>query len=301
MTPGRLLYLLRFNQKRGWRAAWYDYQIAPLIRDYRLPENLAPTPPVPVHLLTSQDDWLRAAWTLASWSHMTGRQWQVVIHEDGTLPTEGRELLTSLFPTARLVTRQEADEKMGRVLAPYARCRDYREQLALGLKIFDIPTFCQAQRFIILDSDVLFFRPPEQILSWVESEDDRRCLFNAEAQDPCPLSSGEARQKLKVQLKPRINSGLALLWRDALDLPFCELALRDTSLGSAKLWRIEQSLFALCTSRENRAELLPPSYEVSLEQERAPEAISRHYVGAVRQQFYAEGIRDLQAKLLPQV
>ncbi len=301
MTPGRLLYLLRFNQKRGWRAAWYDYRVAPLIRQFQLPQDLAPAPPVPVHLVTSQDDWLRAAWTLASWHVMTGRQWQIVIHEDGTLPPEGRDLFASLFPTARLLPRVEADEKMSRVLTPYARCQEYREKLALGLKIFDIPYFCQAQRFLILDSDVLFFRRPEEILAWVDAPDDRRCLFNAEAEDPCPLTSGEARQKLKVQLLPNINSGLCLLWRDAFDLPFCEMALRETSLGAAKPWRIEQSLFALCASRENRAALLPTSYEVSLKMERAADAVARHYVGAVRQQFYAEGIRELQSQLLPNV
>lgn len=300
MTPGRLLYLIRFNQQRGWRAAWYDYRVAPLIRHFRLPVDLAEAPSVPVHLLTSKDDWLRATWTLASWYQATGRNWQVVIHEDGTLPPEGRELMGALFPTARFILRSEADDKMARVLAPYPRCRDYRAQLALGLKIFDVPYFCQAQRFLILDSDVLFFRRPEEILAWVDTE-DRRCLFNAEAEDPCPLSSGEARQKLRVQLLPRINSGLALLWRDALDLPFCEMALRDTSLGSAYPWRIEQSLFALCTSRENRAALLPPTYEMSLKSERQENAIARHYVGAVRQQFYAEGIRQLQASLLPGV
>lgn len=298
MTPGRLLYLLQFNCARGWRAAWYDYLVAPKIRDYQLPARLAPAPPVPVHIVTSKDDWLRAAWTLASWHHVTQRKWEVVIHGDGTLPPTGINLLTELFPHARLVTRTEADEKMNRVLAPYRRCREYRDQLPLGLKIFDVPHFCQAQRFLLLDSDVLFFRYPKEMIDWAEAHDDRRCLFNADVEDASPLPTGEARRQLKVNLLPRINSGLCLLWRDALDLPFCEMALRDTSLGKAKPWRIEQTLFALNTCRESRAALLPPTYEVSLKAHARRDAIARHYVGAVRRHFYDDGIQMLQPDLL---
>jgi len=299
MTPGRLLYLFRFNQKRGWRAAWYDYLVAPKIRGYQAPADVPEAPPVPVHLVTSKDDWLRAAWTLASWLHATRMRWSITLHDDGTVPTTGMRLLEELFPEARLLRREEADETMQRVLAPYPRCRAYREELALGLKIFDVPHFCQSRRFILLDSDVLFFRPPEELLQWARDEEDRRCLFNADAEDPSPLPSGEARAKLKVQLLPRINSGLCALWRDAINLPFSEMALRDSSLGSAAPWRIEQTLFALNACRDNRAALLPPAYEVSLGPDAQPDAVARHYVGKVRGRFYAEGIRRLHPHLLP--
>ena len=54
--------------------------------------------------------------------------------------------------------------------------------------------------------------------------------------------------------------------------------------------RIEQTLFALCSSRYG-VELLPEAYDVHLDEGiRGP---VRHYVGAVRQQMYGEGIRRL--------
>jgi hypothetical protein len=83
-----------------------------------------------------------------------------------------------------------------------------------------------------------------------------------------------------------------------VDLDFCEQALRESGLLGGLLWRVEQTLLALCASRTGRGGLLPSAYEVSLGFRRGPEAICRHYVGAVRDRFYAEGVRELAGVLL---
>jgi nucleoside diphosphate kinase len=45
--------------------------------------------------------------------------------------------------------------------------------------------------------------------------------------------------------------------------------------------------------------LLPKRYEVSLGKRAAEDAVSRHYVGAVRDRFYGEGLKLLREQLLP--
>ena len=56
------------------------------------------------------------------------------------------------------------------------------------------------------------------------------------------------------------------------------------------LWRIEQTFFALCSSKYG-VELLPEPYDVHLDEGiRGP---VRHYVGTVRQQMYEEEIQRL--------
>jgi len=53
----------------------------------------------------------------------------------------------------------------------------------------------------------------------------------------------------------------------------------------------------LCAARHGKGGLLPRTYEVSLGKNSAEDAISRHYVGAVRDRFYAEGVKRLSAVL----
>jgi hypothetical protein len=100
-----------------------------------------------------------------------------------------------------------------------------------------------------------------------------------------------------VKLWRKVNSGLCLLTKATIDLEFCERALGETSILKGHVWRIEQTLFALCASR-GKGGLLPPIYEVSLGKYAAPDAVARHYVGAVRDRFYGEGLKRLRGVLL---
>jgi hypothetical protein len=297
MSPGRLWYLLRRDWQRGFSATWHDRVTSRRILDWRNPYADEPAQGIPVHVLTGRDDWLLACWMLASWFHTTQRNWRVIIHDDGHLPPEARPAFEKIAPGVQGVSAGEADRAVLDALAGHPACRDYRLAHPLARKIFDIPTLTSAERFIILDSDVLFFRKPEAILQWCERSTDE-CWFNEDVKESLPISYKEAREKLGIDIWPRVNSGLCLMDRAAINLDLCERALLETSLLKGHIWLVEQSLFAICASARGRGGLLPPEYEVSLAAKARPDAVARHYVGAVRQRFYGDGIGRVKGELV---
>lgn len=304
MTPGRLWWLMQRDWQRGWAATFHDYfSSREILRwENRAGANLPPEA-VPVHLLTGANDWLLACWMLASWFHFTGKNWRVVLHDDGTLPDGAREGIRRLFPDADFIESHDANREIDAALAGYPHCQKYRRAHPLARKIFDVPHFAENARFLILDSDVLFFQKPARILQWCGSTGDvngagDECWFNEDAADVSLISENEAREKFGIALWPRVNSGLCLLSKNTLDLDLCERALRETDITQGHVWLIEQTLFALCASARNRGGLLPPEYEVSLGAKARSGAVARHYVGAVRQRFYGEGIARLRPVLL---
>jgi hypothetical protein len=298
ISPGRLLWLLRRDFDRGWDATFHHYRTLPLIGRWSWPHWNDKASTVPVHVLTGKDDWPLAAWMLASLFHFSETAWPVVIHDDGTLPEEGRTLLQRLFPNTRFISRQEADTAMATALRPYSMCRQYRNSHPLGLKIFDMAHFAASDRFLALDSDVLFFQPPREITEWSKNPDAGESWFNEDVQEGSLISPSDAQEQLGVRLWPRVNSGLCLIQRRAIDFGFCDHALGATSILRGHIWRVEQTLFALCASRHGRGGLLPKTYEVTLNRDGSPEAITRHYVGAVRQRFFGEGLKRLRRVLL---
>jgi hypothetical protein len=297
MTPGRLWYLLRRDLKRGFSSTWHDRVTSRRILNWRNPHAGEPFQEIPVHLLTGSEDWLLACWMLASWFHMTQRNWRVIIHDDGHLPPEAAPAFVKIAPGVRGVSAGDADRAVLDALAGHPECRKYRLTHPLARKIFDVPTLTRGDRFIILDSDVLFFRRPEAILRWCDQATEE-CWFNQDVKESLPISREEAREKLGIDVWPRVNSGLCLMDRGAIDLDLCERALRETSLLAGHVWLVEQSLFAICASARGQGGLLPPEYEVSLEWNARPEAVARHYVGAVRQRFYGDGIARVKGSLL---
>jgi hypothetical protein len=296
ISPGRLWWLLRRDLTRGWSATFHDYRTKPRIADWTWPFWNQTPQTVPVHVLTGAKDYELCAWMLASWFHFTEETWRIFIHDDGTLPEAARELFRKLFGNARIIPRDEADTRMDKVLAPYPFCHDYRNKHPLALKIFDFATYTDSDRFIALDSDVLFFNYPREIMEWVATK-KAECWFNEDVAEGSLITPDNARADLGVKLWRKVNSGLCLINKPAIDLEFCERALGETSILKGHIWRIEQTLFALCASR-GKGGLLPPTYEVSLGKNAAPGAVARHYVGAVRDRFYGEGLKRLRGVLL---
>ena len=151
---------------------------------------------------------------------------------------------------------------------------------------------------MIFDSDLLFFNHPREILDWASVESDE-CWFNEDVRESSLISAREAQEELGVKIWPRVNSGLCLLNKTAIDYDLCDRALALTSIPRGHPWRIEQTLFMLCAAQHGKGGLLPRRYEVSLAKRASEDAVCRHYVGAVRDRFYAEGLKRLRRFLLP--
>lgn len=149
----------------------------------------------------------------------------------------------------------------------------------------------------MLDSDVLFFNHPREIMDWV-GNGAKECWFTEDIAEGSLLSEKDALEDLGVKLWPRVNSGIGLITKEAIDFEFCDRVLGETSILKGHLRRVEQTLFALCASRQGKGGLLPKTYEVSLNKNVAEECIARHYVGAVRDRFYGEGMKRLRPVLL---
>lgn len=238
-----------------------------------------------------------AAWMLVSWFHHTKQNWHIFIHDDGTLPPEAFAKLKRLFPTITLIELSRADAEMAKVLSPYPNCAKYRASHPLAQRVFDFAHFTTGSQYVVLDCDVLFFHKPIEILDWA-SQPSNECWFNADAVERSLVPATEAAEKFSVKLWPTVNTGIGLIAREAIDFAFCERCLAETGILQGPLEQIEQTLFALCASRHGRGRLLPLSYEVTLRQHRTQKSISRHYVGAVRQRFFGEGLHRLHEKLM---
>ena len=191
------------------------------------------------------------------------------------------------------------DDRMTDVLQKFPRCRDYRNRMPHGLKCFDIPEVCETSKYLMIDPDVLFFRPPGEILNWAEDSSKGGCWFNRDFQEPSPISPARAVAELGVPLWPCVNTGLCLLERQIVrNLDAMEEWLGHPALQNPKMqWRVEQTLLALCASQGGMGGLLPKQYEVSPNKNRMPGGISRHYIGCVRDRFYSEGILELHKQL----
>src|SRR5271166_3521892 len=137
------------------------------LRRRRIQRLILKTPPirtafngaVEVRALTWRKDWKNLLWSLKSFYHFAGVDFPLFIHDGGLAPGQAHQLLEH-FPTAGVVTTEEADEKVTAFLqsASAQRCAQWRERNPVTRKLFDFYAMSNADYVISIDSDIVFFR-----------------------------------------------------------------------------------------------------------------------------------------------
>ena len=197
------------------------------------------------------------------------------------------------FPSARIIRRAEADAKLAKVLRAFPRSLSFRNTNLLAPKVFDFIAYLESDRMGLFDSDLLFFAEP----TILPAAGRGSCLSAEYLQCRLlpmliPWNRTAVRTRIGHQLLSRMNSGFGLVHRDSIRWDWTEEFLALPGILDGHFWRIEQTLFALCSSRYG-AELLPDEYTLRLEPGIGGRCF-RHYNGAIRHLMYGEGIARLE-------
>lgn len=285
---GVIVYQVRRKFQHGLRTAYYRDVVRQRICKTR-PVRKTSSEQCEIHVLTSSQDWLNLLWTLKTFYHFSGRHYALCIHDDGTLPEMAVAAMRRHFPEARLISRAEADRAVLPALEGYPKCLAFRKSNTLALKLFDFRHYSRSSRMLLLDSDILFFREPVELLRRIDDPAYQLNSVNADVASAYTVDPVDVRNRFGFELGPCFNSGFGLIHRDSLQLEWIEDFLSLPGVHG-HFWRIEQTLFALCSFRSG-AELLPEEYRVRID---ASLAVScKHYVGAIRHHMYGSGIRHL--------
>ncbi|WP_413171241.1 hypothetical protein [Anabaena azotica] len=289
MSIGSLLLKVKQNYQHGLRTAYYRDVVRHKILS-SLPIKDTTSKDCEIHVLTSANDWLNLVWTLKSFYHFSKRQYALCIHDDGTLTQENISTLQYHFPDARIIDRKQADRKVLALLSSYPRCLEFRKTNHLSPKVFDFALYLESDRMLLLDSDVLFFQEPTVLIQRIEDPAYTLNTVNGDVASAYTVDPIVVEKHCNFTPIDRFNSGLGLIHKASLKLDWMEEFLALPNI-IGHFWRIEQTLFALCSSRFG-VELLPLEYDVRLDRgiKGCP---SRHYVGRIRHLMYLEGIRQL--------
>jgi hypothetical protein len=289
LSPGALLLKVQKTYEHGLRTAYYRDVVRPQILKTK-PISYAPDRTCEIHVYTCAGDWLNLIWALKSFYHYSQRSYALCIHDDGTLKDSDRETLRHHFPHARLIDRPSADAKILAELQHYPRCLEFRKSNQLAPKVFDFASYLESDRMLLLDSDILFFAEPIELLQRIEDPTYSLNTVNGDTASAYTIDPQVVKEQLDFDVIDRFNSGLGLIHKASMRIDWIEefLALPDI-IGH--FWRIEQTLYALLSSRFG-VELLPHPYSVHLEGD-INGSSCRHYVGKIRHLMYREGISYL--------
>jgi hypothetical protein len=282
---------VRFQElnREGWLRAWQRRTVQRRIQATP-PVRTAATGPAEVRILTWRRDWVNQLWALKTFYHFAEVDYPLYIHDGGLDRGQGERLLAH-FPNARFVAADESLNRVTKVLTErrLAHCLEFRRQNPFGVKLIDYFAFSTADRVLSIDSDILFFRRPDELLD--TDGGPRKNRFNRDVRDWYCLDPERLDELLGIRPPAGVNAGLSLIWRESVDLSFVEHCLARMKMP-AHHWLTEQTIHAV-NSKAYGMDLLPDTYCVGIGPLPDDQLVCKHYPGPYRPQMYAEGMKRL--------
>jgi hypothetical protein len=280
---------LRELEREGFLAALQRSRIQNRILDTP-PLRTGSRGPVEVRVLTWRRDWVNLIWAVKSYYHFAGVDYPLVIHDGGLLPRQVPKLLAH-FPDAKFVPMAESNVRFpGELKARgFARSAEYRVINPTTRKVFDFFLDTNADYVVSIDSDIVFFDRPDELI--VPPDGLTKNRYNRDSAYWYSMTLDELEAAFGVRPPPLINSGLSVIRRESIDF-----ARIDGYLANPKLyennWVTEQTLHALCSTVYG-VEFLHDTYMVAgghVPPGIPPGTICKHYPGGVREPLYSEGM-----------
>jgi len=288
---------IRFRELsgEGFLAAWQRRSLQRLILQTPAVRT-SHSGPVEVRALTWRRDWLNVLWSLKSFYHFSGADYPLFLH-DGGLGDAHITCLRDHFPDATIVSKAQADELVEPTLRArnLARCVECRHKSVMARKFFDFYMPSTADRVIAIDSDVLFFSKPTELL---HADPMHRNRYNLDPESFYALKKEKLKELTGLDVPARINAGLSVVWRSSIDLPRVEEWLGYPGMLDSA-WLVEQTLHALVGAVAG-VTMLPESYLVSTRPGLPAGIVAKHYPGFYRPLLYQEGMRELKGRGLLQ-
>jgi len=260
--------------------------------------------PVEVHMLLHHQRILEGIWALYSFAHFSQAGCQIFVHSDGSLTEADTRQLQQVLPGAHVIERPEADQRVeGRLRElGLSRSLQFRDSLVFALKLFDPFFFGDHSSFVLLDSDVLFFRRPTEVIAELIDPDSLEplSLYSPDNGFRYCLSAETLQEVLGQQCIVNFNPGVLRARRAVLDLAFVEDCLQRAEFwgsGTRPHYYAELTLWAMQLTNAG-AHQLPPTYAITPPLDGLP-PVSGHYCGGgyPATWFYSRGLPRLAGEL----
>jgi hypothetical protein len=255
---------------------------------------------IEVHMLLHHQRLFEGIWALYSFVHFTGVPCQVIIHSDGSLTGHDVARLRTVLPGAEVISRRAADQVVLARMRELGLVRSiqFRDRLVFALKLFDPFFFGKHANMIVLDSDVLFFKRPDELVDGIHqlTQDALINLYSPDNGFRYCLGRETLHALLGEECIAEFNPGIMRTHRNVLDLERVEAYLQRPEFwgsGSRPHYYAELTLWAMLLTSAG-ARRLPANYAITPPLD-GPVPASGHYCGGgyPATWFYSRGLPRL--------
>lgn len=244
-----------------------------------------------VYFLTGVRYWYQTAFCLHS-LRRSGADVRGVFIDDGSFTPYLTTKMLRQFPGSRVVTTADSEHHLDDYL-PAKRFPTLRAQRLTYLhlrKLTDVHAGRHGWR-LVLDSDMLFFRQPDALLTWLRAPD--RPVHMQDVHDAYGYPAESLTALTPGRLPSKLNVGICGFRSESIDWDFLERCASTLIRRHGTSYYLEQALVALLASTRDTLNLPAADYSLLPQEEecRRPTATLHHYVDLSKRGYFRHAWR----------
>jgi hypothetical protein len=243
----------------------------------------------------------------ASWSLLRfAPDWRLVVFSDGTLSQDDERKWRTIIPSLCVVHKEEAAARKVRRLNGLPLLTELCSRNLYSSQLVDSHLAGDGPFVLLLDSDVLCFREPRELLERL-----KKCAsgisWNGDLANCYCAPRGDLEAILECTLPERVNAGVLLAPRfdlshfDAMELILQKIRAVMNDPDWLKHPWLAQTVYAALSVQLPGSSILSPDYAVSTRL--SSPAVMSHYVSipGIRARYFIQGVKQIlrQAKVCP--
>jgi hypothetical protein len=294
MGPGKLAYQLlfkptlplRYHLKHFGLAGWIkliagEKQMKTMAANETAISLSTNTDAITFSFLTGKNYWYQTIYAIKSLHFQIPGQFRVRVYSDGSLMDQHISALLKFAPGIMVVTTQSSNQYADKIFprSEFPALRFLRDWHPFFKRMLDI--HCTPGWSIHLDSDMLFFNKPEQIIN---AFTDQNAIYMQEAMDESYFVDKEAILKAKygIDCMPRVNGGIIGYNNDSVDYRDLESKAQvmiDHYLNTGPA-KIEQTLMSYLLFQQDAVALDKNEYAIFYDTPvaRSSNPVVKHYI-----------------------
>ena len=249
-----------------------------------------------LHILTRNVDLLDCIWSLKTFYHYSGLRPRLVVHGNGTLNQNCVRIFSKHFVNSLIIRKKKADSDLKEFLRGYPYSEECRFDAFYphSLKLFDPFYYSDSENILMLDSDVLFFQTPIELLANLSNN---KGFFMNDCSTCYSIPIDELASLMGIEIRPRINTGVLFFPKKYYNLDVIETCLEGIYSRKREypnLWGEEQTAFAvLCSKYRDSFIRLSGSYQIFKEPVTS-KTVCHHFTMPIRETMCSIGLKRLK-------
>lgn len=281
-------------KKFGRFGGYYNYQ--QMMRGKRLMERQSSDlPPVysykdglPVYFLTGKNHLYQTLFCIQSLSKVSTQKFEFVLVDDGTFDAELMDRVNIQLPNAVIIDQAIIKKNLNLYLPEqhYPVLHQKRKVYPHIKKLTDIHTIAGNDWKLVLDSDMLFWHEPLEIIEWLKNPHE--FLYMIDCEESYGYSKPLMEELSGSKIPSLINVGAIGLNSNLINWKKTENWVEQLEKREGTSYYLEQALSAMLIGQTNSIVLNAGQYKVNPEKTMVHNrsGVLHHYVDLSKEHYY---------------